>query len=479
MRDRVRGFSASGCAAGFLGLLASAGCSNSSEPATGPTLQIIAGANQSDTARAALAQPLIVQVRDSTGALRSGYHVQFQVVCGSQCPVLLIAQGALGALVTPTTGANGQVSVAVVLGTRAGPATVQISVPALGLSATAAFTITPGAPVAVAAIPKDTALYVAASFHLRGRVTDQNGNPVAGVVSYAGLSATATIGAGDTITGQAIGRASYLVHGIGHTDTGWVSVVPPGSFAAMGPDGLAIMNADGSGYKALAPSNSLANGYPSWGNPPTQLAFDYAGTDKLATVDTAGHVQSVLTAGDSGIATQVWPSYSHDGSWIYFAGDRLVWKAHRDGTGLTRVSPSGPVGTADAYPSPSRDDAKLVLATTRTNSSNGLDIEIFDLATSAFTSLGINGVSPRWSPIADSIAYVDVDGRVKVLAADGSGLRAVTPLGHSFAIAIDWSPDGQWLLARDSYALELIEVSTGMMLPLGYATGMSDAVWRP
>lgn len=463
-----------------MGLLSAAGCSNdASAPATGPSLQILAGANQTDSARTALAQPLIVQVRDSSGALKSGYHVQFQVVCGSLCPVSLLTGAEHGALVTPSTGANGQVSVQVFFETRAGPATVQIAVAQLGLSATAGFTITPGMPALVAAIPKDTALYVGAGFHLRGSVTDQNGNPVAGAVSYTALSATATIGASDTITAHTIGRAPYIVQGFGHTDTGWVSVVPPGQIAAMGADGLAMMNLDGSSYKPLAPSNSYYNGYPSWGNPPTTLAFDYAGTDKLASVDTSGHVQLLLTAGDSGIVTQVWPSYSHDGSWIYFQGDALVWKVHGDGTGLTRVSPSGTVGAVDRYPSPSRTDAQLVLATSRSNSSNGLDIEIFDLGTSTFTSLGVNGVSPRWSPVTDSIAYVDVDGRVKVLAADGSGLRAVTPVGQSFKIAIDWSPDGQWLLAQDSYALELIQVSTGMMLPLGYATSMSDAVWRP
>jgi hypothetical protein len=74
---------------------------------------------------------------------------------------------------------------------------------------------------------------------------------------------------------------------------------------------------------------------------------------------------------------------------------------------------------------------------------------------------------------------LDVDGRVKILAANGAGLRAITPVGQAFSIALDWSPDGQWLLARDSYALELIEVSSGLVLPLGYGTSMSDPVWRP
>lgn len=461
------------------GLLAATGCSSASAPATGPSLRILAGANQTDTAGSILPQPLVVQVRDSTGALRSGNLVEFQVIVCAPCLGLLVPPYPPAFQVTVKTGANGQASVSVILGTRAGPARVQISVPQLGLTDTASFTITPGAPATVAAIPKDTALYVGKTFLPRGAVTDQNGNPVSGTVSYTGLSPVVTVGAGDTITGQVIGRASYLVRGFGHTDTGWVSVVPPGIFAAMGPDGLAVMNVDGSGYKPLAPSNSYANGYPSWANPPNKLAFDYAATNKLATVDTAGNYQFVLTAGDSGLSGELWPSYSHDGSWIYFQGDALVWKVHGDGTVLTRVSPLGPIGTIDRYPSPSRDDAKLVLATSRTNSSNGLDIEIFDLTTSSFTSLGVNGVSPRWSPVADSIAYVDVDGRVKVLAADGTGLRALTPVGQGFAIAIDWSPDGQWLLARDSYALELIQVSSGMILPLGYTTSMSDPVWRP
>jgi hypothetical protein len=305
---------------------------------------------------------------------------------------------------------------------------------------------------------------------------DQYANPRPEAVTYVGLSAAATVDGGDTVNGRAIGRASYLVHGLGFTDTGWVSVVPPGTFAAMGPDGLAMMNLDGSGYRALAPSNSYNNGYASWGNPPTTLAFDFAGTEKLATVDTAGLVTTVLGAGDSGIIVQTWPSYSRDGSWIYFQGDLLVWKVHANGSGLARVSPPGGV---DRWPSPSRDDSKLVLASSRTNSSNGLDIEILDLATDSLTSLGVNGASPRWSPTADSIAYLDVDGRVKILAANGAGLRAITPVGQAFSIALDWSPDGQWLLARDSYALELIEVSSGLVLPLGYGTSMSDPVWRP
>ena len=35
---------------------------------------------------------------------------------------------------------------------------------------------------------------------------------------------------------------------------------------------------------------------------------------------------------------------------------------------------------------------------------------------------GVNEVSPRWSPTVDSITYVDVDGRLKVLASGGTGL---------------------------------------------------------
>ncbi len=175
---------------------------------------------------------------------------------------------------------------------------------------------------------------------------------------------------------------------------------------------------------------------------------------------------------------QDWPAFSPDGSWIYFQGDFHVWRVHSDGSGLARVSPPAGLGEYDFWPAPSPDGTRLVFTSSR---SAHAGLVILNLATDSLTTLGVGGNTPRWSPAGDSIAFVSSDGaaRLMLIAANGTGLRAVTDTAHHFDVALDWSPDGQWILARDTYAIELISVATGTVLPLGYTTGMSVPAWRP
>ena len=464
------------------------GCQDSSGPKPSSGIRFVAGAGQTDTANAILPQLVIIEVRDSSAAIAAGEGVRFEALSPSgssclsvppSCSVVLFDSTGFGSVLTKPSDGRGRASVSVQLSRRPGRGALLVTAPRLGLQDTAFFTIMVASPAAVVAIPKDTALYIGGTFTPRGAVTDRYGNARPDPVTYTGLSAAATVDGSNQLTGRAIGRAAYLVQGSGFTDTGWVSVVPSGTFAAVGANGLAVMNLDGSGYKPLAPSNSYYNGYGSWANPPDALAFDSGGSNKLAIVDLNGQVRLVLAAGDSGIVLQVWPSFSRDGSWIYFQGDSWIWKVHSDGTGLTRVSPPASFGEVDRWATPSPDGTRLVFATSRGSPTPGLAIARLDLGTGLLTSLGVYGVSPRWSPVADTIAYLDVDGRIKVLQADGTGLRSITPAGRAFDIGLDWSTDGQWILARDAYAINLIRVATGVILPLGYTTAMSVPVWRP
>jgi Tol biopolymer transport system component len=66
-----------------------------------------------------------------------------------------------------------------------------------------------------------------------------------------------------------------------------------------------------------------------------------------------------------------------------------------------------------------------------------------------------------------------------VINADGTGVRQVSADGRSYqALGLDWSPDGQWLVARSDSTVDLIQVATGLTLPLGYATGYTLASWK-
>jgi hypothetical protein len=59
-----------------------------------------------------------------------------------------------------------------------------------------------------------------------------------------------------------------------------------------------------------------------------------------------------------------------------------------------------------------------------------------------------------------------------LLLAIACSSRIYTPDG------LDWSPDGQWLLAHSDSTMDLIQVATGLTLPLGYSLGYYRWSWR-
>ncbi|MCQ9933995.1 hypothetical protein L6C46_14305, partial [Staphylococcus aureus] len=80
--------------------------------------------------------------------------------------------------------------------------------------------------------------------------------------------------------------------------------------------------------------------------------------------------------------------------------------------------------------------------------SSSVELRILTLATGVSTSLGIAGYSPRWSPTGNEIAFVEAhSGALKLTSPTGTNVRALAP-GRQYALGIDWSPDGRWLVAR-------------------------------
>jgi TolB protein len=157
-----------------------------------------------------------------------------------------------------------------------------------------------------------------------------------------------------------------------------------------------------------------------------------------------------------------------------------------------RLSPPNPddcFSTVHRWPSVSPDGSTLVFE----NDSSyftGFTIQFMDLATRTVRPLRLGGQRPRWSPVGDQVAFVNAQS-VWLVRPDGTGLRRVTMSDRQYLAGLTWSSDGRWLLAHATIkglgsTVVVIEVATGMELPLGFTKGWWDSnneasvpAWRP
>jgi Tol biopolymer transport system component len=245
-----------------------------------------------------------------------------------------------------------------------------------------------------------------------------------------------------------------------------------------------VVNLDGSGYSVLPVATADYQGrYPSWISPTAIAAMDGQYYARVLRVGTSGTVQYLVPNADT-VVLEVWPQASRDGSWIYFGGlvpgystaGVSIWRVQPTGTGLQRVSPSNVDGQGDTEPSPSPDGTKIAVATTRFG---GFTLAVIDVATAQITNLNVPGQGPRWAPAGDTIAYLS-GSEIWLVSSGGGGARRVSPLGRSYGLGIDWSPDRHWIIARGSMSLELIEVATGQFLTLpGLPGGPYQPAFKP
>src|SRR5689334_4538785 len=156
-------------------------CSESAAPNdTRPGINIIAGANVTDTIDAVLPEPLTVVIRDQAGEPLAGAIVRFTSVSldppvGPRTHVVLIGDLSnqvkiKGTFRAETTSTEGAAAVRITMGDLAGAAGVEISVPDANLIDTVRYTVLPGQPARVTLPVEDTTVQVGRTFALGGRV---------------------------------------------------------------------------------------------------------------------------------------------------------------------------------------------------------------------------------------------------------------------------------------------------------------------
>lgn len=472
----------------FGGLAFAFACGDTSGPRSG--LNIVSGAGLSDTAGSILQPPLTVALLDGNLQPMSGQTVYFNT-----SSVLLVAPidnpGFVIDRLPVITDANGQAAVWVEFKLAAGTGKIVIEAPS-GQSVEAHYTVLPGAPAHVRADPTDTVLYIGGAAIYRPFITDANGNrrPDTPTYQYQSLSGAIAVSAAGRATGVAIGRGSVAMTALGFADTVWVSVTPAGRVAAeysasdLGGGYVVVTNLDGSAFDTI-PGSFPGGGSPDWSPVDRTLVLNGGSSPPyLFSMDTTGHTRRVIT--DPLMRSEWYPRYAHDGSYIYFTGiDSVtncwgVWRVQPGGSGLDHVvadtSDCGPyvyVGPPSPHyaSSPSPDGTQLVYA--------GHTLRVRTLGTGADTSLGVVGDVPRWSPTGEWIAY-DSLGTLMLIHPDGSSNRTLLYRGaQEFLPGVAWSPDGQWLIYRGYDRLVLLQLATGLRLPLATTIGLADPTWQP
>lgn len=245
------------------------------------------------------------------------------------------------------------------------------------------------------------------------------------------------------------------------------------------PGTIVTLKLDGSGVTPI-PGSTGENYYLSWASAGTRLSFYRSSYP--------GHVYTIDLSGTSTLLVQPpgtfwednWPLSAANGSYIFFravrqGGGGHIWRIRPDGSGLDSM-PTG--NYEETWPSPSPDGARVAYATLP-QLAGGFDLRVYDYGLGSDTPLGVAGFAAHWSPTGEWIAYTtDYPGLLSLIHPDGTGQRTLVA-SVGYAAAFDWSPDGNWIIARPGAYLEVIEVQTGLRLPLAFTGALRDPAWKP
>jgi len=421
-------------------ILVATSCGDSSGPGGGrPGLTLVSGYNLTDTIEAKPIRALVVEVRDDRGAIvPQGTIVRFSGGGTFQSEMLV---GALTSTFYSTFAAGetdgaGRASVIVQMGGEAGPARIAISVPTLGVQDTARYTVLPGQPSAILITPRDTAMYVGASYTIHAGVVDRWFNARTDPVVLT-ATAGASVSSSGVVTASTLGRYTLTGTAGSRSATSHFSVVPQGTVAALvsRDDGLHIVtfNLDGSGFHDVVRVIDGGIGpRPRWVPGTTTIFYAeyFGGLEQLRTVDANGKVSPFFSSPPATMTHQAEPSPSFNAPVLYFsaydsrcAGGSAycVFRSGIDGTNPELLGDVILPGEINPHPSASPDGSKVAFVT------SGPQIKVFDYTTRTVSTWSVAGNYPAWSPDGTQIAYADRTGQpLHLINADGTNQRVIT-----------------------------------------------------
>jgi hypothetical protein len=481
-------------------------CSDAPTTPTGPHagLNIQAERMLVDTVTA---PPVVVHVlvRDESNQPVSGAIVTFtrryMVPVGEVFSLSSTSSDFPAGAAKDTSDADGDAAVRLWRGIRPGTGYLYVEArfqadTAIVLQDSVLLTTEAGLPAGFAISPRDTALYDGGSASIIAGPVDRFENPLPGAVHLAAGTDGITV-EGNTVHAAA-GPSRQVVRVTYETlvDSAMISIVPRGVIAVRsmrhtGPDSgfvFALLALDGSDYRFLLPSTdprAFSASDPQWGHDGQYLLFSGNSPLSLYRMAMDGSIAPIPV--DPVVKYYFRPKETADGAWMFFEGapedllERHIYRARSDGSQLLRILPE--MSTPRHYggfPSPSPDGSQMAYSTDQEKDEWGnTTVQLLDIPSGTVRSLGVGGTRPSWSPTGEWIAFGD-GAQLYVIHPDGTGLRQISADGEGYQPWTSWSPDGKWLVT-EHYGpyIELIEVATGLRLPLMFTGYLGAPAWRP
>ncbi len=359
--------------------------------------------------------------------------------------------------------------------------------------------VLPGAPTRF--IANDTVVYVGGTFNARGQFRDRVNN------QFPGVSTVAETDVGEAVVVDGSGRGTGLAYGVAliglesivGIDTARVSVVPEGTLVGVHlrnfhKSRLIRFSLDGSQFDTLATTllepGFIGMGHPRWSPDGSELYYHDGFPRRIrkwSAIDGVGLPGNGLGADDQGA-----PEPSGDGRFIFFErGTATRADIYRVDVGVgfpERIWSGGLFN-----PTPSPDGSMVVLRRGFGRKPEEYSIIVLDVANQSTSVLGSSGIWPEWSPSGTRVGYIELTGPIGNsnlgrFVSDGGVIRLVDPNGANNRIlgedlsftGLAWGPNEEWIAASsDGAGFWVVNLESGLAIPVPIAFGITDPDWRP